>query len=68
MKLLLLLLLIGGCAAQPRPKVIVVKKEVDVVAEYRKNKNREIIMRDILQYLNDRAFLQRGLIYMPPEE
>ena len=66
LRLLLLILLIGGCAAQVRPKVKTAK--VDVLAEYRKAENREIIMRDILQYLNDRAFLRMGLIYMPPEE
>ena len=64
MRILLLILLIGGCASQPRLKKVV---KVDVVAEARKAENREIIMRDILQYLNDRAFLRMGLIYMPPE-
>ena len=68
MRILLLILLIGvfgGCASQPRPKKVV---KVDVVAEARKIENREIIMRDILQYLNDRAFLRMGLIYMPQEK
>lgn len=64
MRILLLILLIGGCVSQPRRLKAQPKPEPYNMSMVQRHQ----IMRAILEHLNKDAFLKRGLLYMPPEE